>query len=80
MSIPDIDYELGDALGQFEYTVGLSPMKPNETSAVITAMKYGEQKAQDRILKELEALSENGYVSIALFKLRKIINNDQTAE
>lgn len=80
MSIPDIDYVLGDQVGQFEYSVGLSPMKPSETGAVVTAMKYGEQKAQDRILRELESLAVGGHLSIALFKLRKIINNDQTAE
>lgn len=79
MSIPDIDYELGDALGQFEYAVPLASMRPDETSAVKTAVEYGEQKAQDRILAELEAIASNGYVNISLFKLRKIIKNDQTA-
>jgi hypothetical protein len=80
MSIPDIDYVLGDHVGQFEYSVALSPMKPSETGAVATAVKYGEQKAQERILKELEELAVGGHLSIALFKLRKIINNDQTVE
>lgn len=76
MSIPDIDYELGDALGQFEYTVPLASMRPDETKAVKTAMEYGEQKERERILSELEKLVSHGYVNIALFKLRKIINND----
>ena len=80
MSIPDIDYVLGDHVGQFEYSVALSPMKPSETQAVVTAMKYGEQKAQERIFKQLEELAVNGHLNIALFKLRKIINNDQTIE
>ncbi len=55
-------------------------MKPSETGAVATAVKYGEQKAQERILKQLEELAVNGHLNIALFKLRKIINNDQTVE
>ena len=80
MSIPDIDYELGDQLGQFEYSVGLSPTRPEETGAVKTAMEYGESKERARIFEELEPFIENGYLNIALFKLRKIINNDQTAE
>jgi len=79
MSIPDIDYELGSNLGQFEYTVPLASMRPEQTAAVATAVKYGEQKAQLRILEELEKLSSGGHLSIAMFKLRKIINNDQTA-
>lgn len=79
MSIPDIDYESGDALGQFEYSVPLASMRPHETSAVKTAMEYGEKKERERILLELETLSSGGHLQIPLFKLRKIINNDQTA-
>jgi predicted LPLAT superfamily acyltransferase len=76
MSIPDIDYELGKHLGQFEYSVPIAAMRPEETQAVATAVKYGEQKAQQRILEELESLAQHGVLQIPLFKLRKIVNND----
>lgn len=63
-------------MGQFEYSVPLAAMRPEETSAVKTAMEYGEKKERERILSELESLASHGYVNVALFKLRKIINND----
>lgn len=76
MSIPDFDYELENILGQFEYSVPLAAMRPEETSAVKIAFGYGQDKERDRILSVLESMASHGYVNIPLFKLRKIINND----
>lgn len=79
MSLPDIDYELRD-VGQFEYGIGLSTASTSkDMEFVASAYRAGEQKERKRILSELESLANNsGYLEIALFKLRKIINNDQT--
>jgi hypothetical protein len=76
MSLPDIDYELRD-VGQFEYSVGLANAStPEDMEFVASAFRAGELKERKRILSDLEALSDgNGYLSIALFKLRKIIND-----
>lgn len=80
MSLPDIDYELSN-MGQFEYSVGLSTASTEkDMEFVASAYRAGEQKERKRILSELESLVDSGgYVQIALFKLRKIINNDKTA-
>jgi hypothetical protein len=42
VSIPDIDYTLGLSLGQFEYTVPLSPVKPEDIQRV--AREFLEKK------------------------------------
>jgi hypothetical protein len=77
MSIPDIDYELGEHMSQFEYSVEIAGMKPDQVDAVAQAFRNGEKKQQQRILKELEELA-NGYdhLHIPLFKLRKIIDDN----
>lgn len=78
MSIPDFDYELERLLGQHEYSVGLADAStPEDMNFVAKAFKAGQQKERERILAELEAAA-NGYdnLHIALFKLRKIVNND----
>lgn len=77
MSLPDIDYELSD-VGQFEYSVGLSTAStPEDMEFVASAFRAGEQRERQRIMSELESLAKgSGYLEIALFKLRKIINND----
>ena len=78
MSIPDFDFELENLLGQHEYPVELSKARtPEDMGFVSDAFKAGQQKERERISRELESLA-NGYdhLHIALFKLRKIINND----
>ena len=78
MSIPDFDYELERLLGQSEYTVGLAEASsPEDMNFVAKAFRAGQLKERQRINEQLEA-EANGYdhLHIALFKLRKIINND----
>jgi hypothetical protein len=45
MSIPDIDYILGLDMGQFEYQVPLSPVKPEDIERV--AKEYLAKKQQE---------------------------------
>jgi hypothetical protein len=45
MSIPDIDYVLGLELGQFEYSVPLSPVKPADIEQI--AKEYLENKQKE---------------------------------
>lgn len=74
MSLPDIDYEL-DAMGQFEYGVDLaSPRTPEEMKFVADAFAAGQAKERTRIEQELLAQASGGHLSIAVFKLQKIIN------
>lgn len=80
MSIPDFDYELEKSLGQFEYSVGLSPVTPSNRDAVAEAFKYGVEKENTRILALLEERADGSYLNIALYELRKLITNDQTAK
>lgn len=78
MSIPDFDYELETLLGQFEYSVGLADAStPEDMNFVAQAFRAGQLKERERISKQLE-IEANGYdhLHIALFKLRKIIDND----
>lgn len=76
MSLPDIDYELSN-VGQFEYSVGLANAStPEDMKFVSDAFRAGQEKERERIWAEIEAGSSNGYFEMALFKLRKIINND----
>jgi hypothetical protein len=77
MSITDFDYEMEKLLGQAEYSVELARARtPEEITFVAKAFTAGQLKERERILAELEPLSKHGTLSIALFKLRKIINND----
>jgi|688.fasta_scaffold10041_16 hypothetical protein len=74
MSLPDIDYELGN-VGQFEYGVGLaSPTTPEDMQFVADAFAAGQEKERTRIEKALLAESSGGHLNIAVFKLQKIIN------
>jgi hypothetical protein len=77
MSLPDIDYELRD-VGQFEYAVALAKASsPEDMGFVAKAFAAGQEKERKRIESELLSLADNsGHLSIATFKLRKIINND----
>jgi len=74
MSLPDIDYEL-DNVGQFEYGVGLaSPTTPEDMQFVADAFAAGQAKERARIEQALIAEASSGNLSIAVFKLQKIIN------
>ncbi len=77
MSLPDIDYELS-RVGQFEYGVALSTAStPKDMEFVANAYRAGEQKERQRIYKKLQTLTNNGgYISIPLFQLKEIIDND----
>ncbi len=77
MSLTDIDYELRD-VGQFEYAVGLAKARsPEDMSFVASAFAAGQEKERRRIESELMSLADDsGHLSVATFKLRKIINND----
>lgn len=59
MSIPDIDYELGFDLGQFEYTVAMARAKPEDMPAVSIAFRAGEEKVLE-ILREIS--NSNGEI------------------
>jgi hypothetical protein len=54
MSIPDIDYVLGFEVGQFEYAVPLSPVKPEDMERL--AKEYLENKKQNELKGENERL------------------------
>ena len=77
MSLPDLDYELS-SMGQFEYSVELAKASSSEDMEFVAkAFAAGQEKERKRIDSELSALADSsGHVSLALFKLRKIINND----
>lgn len=78
MSIPDFDYELEKSLGQHEYSVGLAEAStPKDMNFVAEAFRAGQLKERQRITDELESLAQNGVLTIALFKLRKIIGDDR---
>jgi len=64
MSIPDIDYELGFDLGQFEYSVPMARAKPSDMSAVSTAFRAGEDKVLD-ILRSIANRDGRIYTSVS---------------
>jgi predicted nucleotidyltransferase len=74
MSLPDIDYELRD-VGQFEYGVELADARtPEEMKFIADAFAAGQAKERARIEQALIAEASSGHLSIAVFKLQKIIN------
>lgn len=65
-------------MGHFEYSVGLANAStPQDMEFVAGAFRAGELKERQRITDALEAeVDGSGHITMALFKLRKIIDND----
>lgn len=72
MSIPDIDYELGFDLGQFEYTVAMARAKPEDMSAVSIAFRAGEDKVLG-ILKEIA--NRDGRIFTSVSQIEELVRS-----
>lgn len=71
MSIPDIDYELGLDLGQFEYSVPMARAVPEDMSAVAIAFRAGEQKVVS-ILKEIA--NRDGRIFTSITQIQELLS------
>lgn len=71
MSIPDIDYELGAALGQFEYSVPMASARPEDISSVALAFRAGETKVLD-LLKSIA--TKDGIVCTSILQVEEMLN------
>lgn len=64
-------------MGQFEYSVALAAMKPNEVEAVALAFNAGYDKGKTFLYSELKKIvDDDGTVTISINDLQKIIERD----
>ena len=63
-------------MGQYEYSVGLSPALPKDIPAVADAYRAGQSSERNRILEIIRSKSINGSINEALFVLEREINNE----
>ncbi len=59
-------------MSQFEYSVGLAPMQPEETQAVAFAFLAGQNKAIDAIKR---LANDSGNITTTIFEIDNLFKN-----